>query len=350
MSKQLYKQEFGVCLLLVFFISGCNLGSTDSAKLKQFSYSDWIMGTTFSIKVPRLPENISEEQLKADIMTLLLEIDGQMSTYKKDSELSRINTNISADAIALSRPLFTVIREAQRLSELSSGAFDITVGKLVNLWGFGPDQRITAPPSDQLIELALEKTGHVLFVLDEKNLTITKLNPNIYLDLSALAKGYAVDRVTELLESKLIDNYMVEIGGELSLKGHNSKNRKWQIAIEKPTAEAREIQTIIVISDTAIASSGNYRNFFEQDGQRYSHTIDPRTGRPITHKLVAVTVLSESTMTADGLATAFMVLGADKALALAEQEKMQVLFYIKSDNGFIEQSSTAYQNSLEGNL
>lgn len=345
MNYQFRKQGARLCLFLVLLLTGCD-STQQPAHQNQFSYSDWIMGTTFNIKIPKLPKGVDDEQLKVEIMSLLVEIDSQMSTYKQDSELSKINASTTTDKIVISAALFKVLTEAQRISMLSAGAFDITVGPLVNLWGFGPDKTVTEPPSEQLIEQALEKIGNDCFLLDQTTQSIEKLNSEIYLDLSALAKGYAVDQVAALLESKQVSDFLVEIGGELNLKGHNGDNQAWRIAVEKPDAESRTIQSVISATDIAIASSGDYRNFFEQDGQRYSHTIDPRTGWPITHKLVSVTVLSQSTMTADALATAFMVLGAEQGLALAEQEKMAVLFYLKSDNGFIEKSSTAYQNYL----
>ena len=342
----LRKQGLRGYLLLVIVLTSCD-SAQQSAKHNQFSYSDWIMGTTFNIKAPELPGCVDGEQLKAEIMSLLVEIDGQMSTYKYDSELSKINTNTTTDKIVVSTALFKVLTEAQRIGALSGGAFDITVGPLVNLWGFGPDKTVTEAPSAQLIEQALEKTGNDSLLLDKASQSIEKLKPKIYLDLSALAKGYAVDQVAALLESKQVSDFLVEIGGELKLKGHNRDKKAWRIAVEKPDAESRTIQAVLSATDIAIASSGDYRNFFEQDGQRYSHTIDPRTGWPISHNLVSVTVLNKSTMTADALATAFMVLGAKRGLALAEQKKIAVLFYVKSDNGFIEKSSTAYQKIIQ---
>ena len=341
MAYQYRKPVVG--LLLAVLLTACN-SEQQSAKQNQLSYSDSIMGTMFNIKIPELPKDVNHEQLKAEIMSLLVEIDGQMSTYKQDSELSKINANTTRDKIVVSAALFEVLTEAQRISALSAGAFDITVGPLVNLWGFGSDKTLSKPPSEQLIKQALQKTGYDSFLLDQTDLAIKKLKPEIYLDLSALAKGYAVDQVAKLLESKQVSDFLVEIGGELNLKGHNSDKKAWRIAVEKPTADSRSIQTVIAVTDIAIASSGDYRNFFEQDGRRYSHTINPRTGWPISHNLISVTVLSNSTMTADALATAFMVLGAEQGLALAEQEKIAALFFLKSDNGLIEKSSTAYQN------
>lgn len=343
---QFNKRGVGLSLLLVFLLSACD-SAPQTTKQSQFSYSDWIMGTTFNIKIPELPNEVDGEQLKVEIMSLLVEIDGKMSTYKKDSELSILNANPATEKTAVSASLYKVLHEAQRISELSGGAFDITIGKLVNLWGFGPDKAITEPPSEQVIDQALQKAGYANLILDRETLSIEKRNSQIYIDLSALAKGYAVDQIAEHLENKLITDFLVEIGGELKLKGHNKDNKAWRIAIEKPIADSRDIQTVIEVTDIAIASSGDYRNFFEQNDKRYSHTIDPRTGRSITHNLVSVTVLDDSTMTADAMATTFMVLGAKKGLVLAEREKISAIFYVKSDNGFIEYSSSKYKKFLK---
>jgi len=272
----------------------------------------------------------------------LAEVNQQMSTYIKDSELSLINSTLATSAQFISLDLFTVIETAQEVSQLSGGAFDITVGPLVNLWGFGPDKMQHQAPEAEDIQSALGKTGYDKIVLSTRLLTLKKLLPGISIDLSALAKGYAVDEVANILEQQGIANYMVEIGGELHLKGKNLQDKNWRIAVEKPNIEKRELQRVLEITNIAMATSGDYRNFFEQDGKRFSHTIDPRTGYPITHKLASVTVLSDTTMKADAWATALMVLGPEEGYKVAEEQKLTVLFIIKTEQGFVEQATPLF--------
>lgn len=333
-------------LLLFLLVTACDL-TQQSAKKNQFSYSGNIMGTTFTVKIPKLPDEIDGKLLKMEIMALLLAVDGSMSTYNQDSELTKINANNTTEKIPISTSLFAVLAEAQRVGTLSNGAFDVSVGTLINLWGFGPDKATTELPSDLFIKQTLQATSYDNYLLDQSSRTIKKLKPNLNLDLSGLAKGYAVDQVAALLESKKLADFLVEIGGELKLKGRNGNNEFWKIAIEKPIATRRDVQSIIKVTDIAIASSGDYRNFFAQEGRRYSHIIDPKTGRPVNHNLVSVTVLNNRAMTADALATAFMVLGVKRGLILADKEKIAVLFFVKAGNDFFEQSSNSYQDYFE---
>jgi thiamine biosynthesis lipoprotein len=337
--KKLLNSPIIFFFLLIVLISGCN---TKTQVPYPFVFAGETEGTTFHIKASKLPANLTADQLQSQIRVLLDKIDGTMSTYKKDSELSRFNQNPSTNWQPVSAELFTVIQEAQKISEFSGGAFDITVGGLVNIWGFGPDPaKFTAPP-DALIKEKLSKIGYKHLSLQDKPLAIKKAVPDLYVDLSAIAKGYAVDRVGLLLEQVGIMDYMVEIGGEVRVKGKNIENQPWQIAIEKPTANKIMVQRVIPLTNIGMATSGDYRNFFEVDGVRFSHTIDPRTGRPISHKLASISVLAATTMEADAMATALNVLGPDEGYKLAEQHKIPALFIIKSADGFEEKSTTAF--------
>jgi thiamine biosynthesis lipoprotein len=218
------------------------------------------------------------------------------------------------------------------------------VGKLVNLWGFGVEPMNFTVPDTGLLQQTLAATGYQHLSINPSTAEIKKAIPQLYLDLSAIAKGYAVDQVALLLEKQGIQDYMVEIGGEIRLKGKNISGNGWNIAIEKPTSAQRMIQKIVSISNTAMATSGDYRNFFESNGIRYSHTLDPRTGRPIHHQLASVTILSDTAMTADGLATAMMVLGENEGYQLAQQHAIAALFIIKTADGFVEKSTSAFRN------
>ncbi|NOQ35157.1 MAG: FAD:protein FMN transferase ApbE [Methylococcaceae bacterium] len=340
MLKPFNKKVAGLCLLLIFLLSACD-NQAPQAKYP-FVYSDGIMGTSFTIKASHLPETVKHELLKTQIKSLLDGLNAELSTYESQSALSLFNQNQSVDWESVPSALLTVLTESQRISQLSAGAFDITVGKLVNLWGFGVDPMNFTAPEETILNEALVNTGYQHLVIDAETSKIKKDLPELYLDLSAIAKGYAVDKVALFLEEQGINDYMVEIGGEVRLKGKNINQGAWRIAIEKPTPEKRMIQKVVPLSNISMATSGDYRNFFESKGIRYSHTIDPRTGRPITHKLASVTILSDTAMTADALATAMMVLGEEQGYQLAEKQQIAALFIIKTADGFEEKSTAAF--------
>lgn len=287
------------------------------------------MGTTYHVKVSSTLSLAENDALQTQIDELLLSVNQVFSTYKASSEVSELN-RYRGTAPQVSSPEFTrLLAEAMRISDLTQGAYDITVGPLVNLWGFGPDFKVDNVPSDTAISQALGKIGYKKLVLDSNNNQVMKLDASIYLDFSSIAKGYGVDKVAELIESKGHTNYMVEIGGEMRVRGKNPDGNKWRIAVEKPDSTARSIYKVINVTDTAIATSGGYRNYFEKDGVKFSHTINPLTGWPVQHQLASVTVLDKSSMTADAWATAFMVLGSKKGYDLALDNDLAVLFLVQ---------------------
>jgi FAD:protein FMN transferase len=270
------------------------------------------MGTDYSIKITDLPFPIDPINLQLEIDRLLESVNGLISIYRNDSELSRFNRNPSTDWVEVSSELITVIEEAQRISELSSGAFDVTVAPLVKLWGFGPDSPAPqVPPADQ-IQAAREKVGYRQIHTRRSPSALKKDRPDLSIDLSAIGEGYGVDRLAGFLEALEIHDYLVDTGGEHRVKGHSPGATSWRIGIERPGPGDRGLQRVIELESGAVATSGNYRHYFEQDGQRYSHLIDPHTGWPITHRLVSVTVIGQTAMRADALATALMVLGPEQ--------------------------------------
>ncbi|MBR9874402.1 MAG: FAD:protein FMN transferase [Vibrionaceae bacterium] len=299
------------------------------------------MGTTYNIKYIAAEGIPAAAELQKEVDRLLEEVNDQMSTYRKDSELSRFNQYTDSDAFEVSPQTATVVKEAIRLNKLTMGALDVTVGPLVNLWGFGPEARPDVVPSDE--ELAARKANTGIHHLTVDGNKLSKDIPHLYVDLSTIAKGWGVDVIANYLQSEGVDNYMVEVGGEMRLKGVNREGVPWRIAIEKPTADERSIQEIIEPGDMAIATSGDYRNYFESDGVRYSHIINPQTGKPINHKVVSVTVLDKSSMTADGLATGLMVLGEDKGMAIANENNIPAFMIVKTDDGFKELASETYK-------
>ncbi|WP_233520567.1 FAD:protein FMN transferase [Flocculibacter collagenilyticus] len=301
------------------------------------------MGTTYSVKLYIPEEQLKSMNLYSDVDQALEKVNQQMSTYLASSEVSKFNAANEGDVVAFSKQTANVIAESIELGNLTSGALDITIEPLVNLWGFGPEGRIISAPSAQDVIEVKSQLGLDKLVLEGN--TITKPNAQLTLNLNAIAKGYGVDVVAELLESKGITNYLVEVGGEMRISG-KKPNGNWQIAIEKPTANERAIQRVIATGTMGIATSGDYRSYFEDNGVRYSHLIDPNTGKPINHNLVSVTVLHPSCMIADGLATAINVMGPEKGLQLAEQENIPILMVLKTADGFEERTSNAFKPYL----
>ncbi len=297
------------------------------------------MGTQYNIKIVDAPADLNTALIKTEIESILDHVNRQMSTYRTDSELTRLNDNITTDWIDASTELLDVIEAAFHVSRLTKGAFDVTVGPLVNLWGFGPGERGDDPPSNREIREVLSRVGYEKVSIRRSPPAIRKSQANVYIDLSAIAKGYAVDRVAEYLASQRLVNFMVEIGGDLRVNGHNVNDVPWTIAIEKPGAEGREVQRVVHITDQAMATSGDYRNYFEHNGQRFSHTINPINGIPVSHNLASVTVLSATAMDADAMATALMVLGPKTGYELAQSRKLGAYFVVRTDNGFVEKST-----------
>ena len=298
------------------------------------------MGTTYSIKIKTADAAVNKEKIRADIEKILLEINQKMSTYIVDSELSVINFSNSLDSNLISDDLFKVISHANTISKTTNGAFDITVGPLVNLWGFGPNKSENKIQSNEANELIKKNIGYKKIYLNKETTSIKKLHPDLYVDLSGIAKGFAVDKIALYLNSYNLENYLVEIGGELIAKGTNEDNEVWQIGIENPN---NNLVKIIGLKDIAMATSGDYRNYFEKNGVRYSHTINPNTGKPIKHKLASVTVLDKTAMNADALATAFMVLGPAKTIELANELKIGVYLIIKNDENFYEEYNEYFE-------
>jgi thiamine biosynthesis lipoprotein len=301
------------------------------------------MGTTYHVKYRPNQNTLALKTLQIEVDALLAEINHTMSTYDPESELSRLNRLHTTDWVPASTPLRDVLKAALEIGAQSEGAFDITVGPLVNLWGFGPEVHPDRIPRESDIAAARARSGLDKVTLSESQQAIRKHHPDVFLDLSGIAKGYGVDRVAELMTARGIEHYMVEIGGEIRVRGFREHETPWRIAIEKPLSGERSVQTMLALSDIALATSGNYRNFFEIAGRRYSHTIDPTTGWPVDNHLVSVTVLAETSMRADAWATAFQVLGPERGMAIAERLSLPVLFVIERDGQFEERVCCAFQ-------
>ncbi len=304
------------------------------------------MGTSYSIKIVPKGNELDKNTVHTNIENILVGINQAMSTYIDDSELSLFNQSRITDWQVLSADLYRVIEHGNQISSISDGAFDITVGPLVNLWGFGPDPYNRNIPSDSIIQSIKQHIGFEKLAFDKASHRISKLDPLVTIDLSGIAKGFAVDKIAQYLNELGITDYLVEIGGELVGKGTNAKQQAWQIGIEQANPLKRSVQRIVSLDNFAMATSGDYRNYFEKDGIRYSHTIDPVTGKPISHTLAAVTVLHRSAMHADALATAFMVSGPEKSLALANEIGVALYMIIKTNTGFEERYNEQFKPYL----
>lgn len=303
------------------------------------------MGTTYTIKIADPGAEARATETAQVIGVLLQQVNNIFSTYREDSELSRFNNNDGSAPFSLSDDLRRVFEISLEVSRQTRGAFDITVGPLVNAWGFGPDNPTHPPTGDEIAALR-ERIGYEKLTLE--NGALSKARPDVYCDLSAVAKGYGVDCVAHKLDELGIANYMVEIGGEVRTRGTHTAGTPWQIAIEKPVTGQRTVERVVPLSDLSMATSGDYRNFFESNGRRYSHTIDPRTGQPIEHRLASVSVLHAECAWADAYATALNVLGPDDGYALAQRLGLQALFIVRNDDGSFSEKATPTFPSLLG--
>ncbi|GLX79621.1 thiamin biosynthesis lipoprotein ApbE [Thalassotalea insulae] len=336
-------------LFIALLLTGC-FPSNDLEK-REILLQGITMGTVaYHIKYVADPKgSVDIDKQSVDmhqgVEAILKQLNQDMSTWIPDSELSKFNSATTLEPVEISEGLRRVVAESIRLGHLSGGKLDVTVGPLVNLWGFGPESRPEKQPTDEEITQAKARVGIDHLTLVENKMS--KAIPELYVDLSTIAKGYAVDLVAEYLEQQGFNDYLVEIGGELRAKGFKHTGELWVVAIEKPISEERAVQQYIVPKDNAVATSGDYRKYFEENGQRFSHIIDPHTGKPIDHKLVSATVIHPSSMTADGLSTALMLMGEQKALAFAEQNELAAYLIIKTDDGFIEQSTVKFMQYLK---
>lgn len=278
-----------------------------------------VFGTVYKITYQH------QDDLHQAIKEALLEVDNSLSPYNKHSIISHINHNVDT---ALNEHFTHVFNLAQKISSETEGAFDITVAPLVNAWGFGFKHSIDI--DSMTIDSLQQIVGYQKIKLE--NNRIIKQNEQVMLDCSAIAKGYGVDIVAQTLDKKGVKHYMVDIGGEVVVKGKNPRMKTWRIGINKPIEDSlsvnQELQTILEVSNVGMATSGNYRKFYYKNGKRYAHTIDPRLGYPVQHNILSATVLAKDCTTADAYATAFMVMGLEKSKAFCEEHPELNAYFI----------------------
>ena len=332
--------------MISLLLSGCNwqTGAGLESKTPDGSAATEViegptMGTHFTVKIANSPSAAATKDAAERIVKLLDTIDSMMSTYKPDSELSRFNQLQSTEPFKVSPEMIEVFQLAREVSDATDGAFDITVGPIVNAWGFGPEKH-DQPPTDADIAALMPRVGYKMIEIDPAGSTLRKTRPDIYCDLSGIAQGYAGDKIAEMLDGMNIANYMIDISGEMRTRGVNDRGQPWRIAIERPDAPERTPQLVVPLTNISLATSGDYRNYREIDGKRFSHEIDPKTGRPIQHGLASASIVTDKCALADAYATALMVLGPEKGYALAVEKGFPAYFLVRNATGGFDELQT----------
>jgi thiamine biosynthesis lipoprotein len=302
------------------------------AKAEPLVISGPTMGTSYHVKVVGASAS-DEPSLRAEIESALTDIDRRLSTYRQDSEISRFNRAPAGQWIPVSPATAEIVAAAKQFAVDSNGALDVTVGPLVRLWHFGPDALTAAkstddlvPPTDVEIDKARAQIGHEKLDVRLDPPALRKQVAGLEIDLSSIGEGHAIDRIVKILSQRSYQDYLVELGGEVRVLGHNPNGRPWRVAVQRPSDDSNRTSAFLELQNAAVATSGDYRRYFEFDGQRYSHIIDPRTSRPIAHNLAAVTVAADTALEADVWDTALLVLGPERGYRFAVERKLAALF------------------------
>jgi thiamine biosynthesis lipoprotein len=304
------------------------------------------MGGTFSVKIVTPKDELETPSLQSvdrALRSTLDRLEGLMSTWDRDSELSRFNRSTSLEPFAVSSETFDVFKWSVEVGALTGGALDVTIGPLVDAWGFGPSGPRNGAPTDEEIARLREATGPDRIALDPVAQTVRRTRPNVRCDLSSVVPGYAADRLSSELTERGFTDFLIDVGGEVRARGRNETGRPWQVAIERPELHGEAIERLVSISDLAITTAGDYRKYREVDGRRVAHILDPRTGRPLTHRLASVTVIDELAVRADAFDTALMVLGTEDGLALANRLNLAALFIERNGQGFTERATSRFE-------
>ncbi|MFP8563878.1 FAD:protein FMN transferase ApbE [Klebsiella sp. 1SOBk5mer] len=336
----------GACVLF----SGCDSATTPATPASTATVLDGkTMGTFWRVSVIGVDE-AKAQALRAKVQAQLDAEDRLLSTWKNDSALMRFNHAADTRPWPVSEAMADIVTLSLRIGAKTDGAMDITVGPLVNLWGFGPDKQPVATPDAQAIAAAKARTGlqHLQVINQSGRQFLQKDIPDLFVDLSTVGEGYAADHLARLMEQEGISRYLVSVGGALVSRGMNGEGKPWRVAIQKPTDRENAVQAIVDINGHGISTSGSYRNYYELDGKRISHVIDPQTGQPITHKLVSVTVIAPTALEADGWDTGLMVLGPEKAQQVVREQGLAVYMIVKEGEGFKTWMSPQFRTFLVG--
>lgn len=307
------------------------------------------MGTTYQVKIVDAADT-DETSLRGEIEHALDDVDQRLSTYRQDSEISRFNRASSSEWFAVSPATAAIVVDAEKFHRVTDGALDITVGPLVRLWHFGPEAisqtsslADIAPPDEVTLQAARAVVGQSRLEVRTEPPALRKQVAGLEIDLSSIGEGYAIDRIASLLASRGYEDFLVELGGEVRASGHGPGGKPWRIAVQRPDASQLQAQAFLELSNAAVATSGDYHRYFEHHGRRYSHIIDPATGRPIEHPLAAVTVAADDALTADAWDTALLVLGPERGYQTAVERKVAALLISRDGERFVARETPAWK-------
>ena len=331
--------------LIIFLIISTLILSCSEDKKYNIELKGNTMGTYYLISLVDVPKNLSKKEIEIEIKNTLLEANKILSNWDKSSEISKLNNNKTIKPIQISNELFDVVSEANSINTKSNGYFDITLDPLIELWGFGYSKSkiIDRVPSKGKIRDTLTLVNQNLLLEINSNNQLIKKNKNVRLNLSAIGKGYGIDLIGKKLDYLNINNYIIDIGGDIFAKGHNKNNKDWVVGIENPKLNEKLIKEIVNISNKGVATSGEYKNYFSKDGTKYSHIINPKNGMPITHSTKSVTVVDKNAMSADGWATALIAMGSKVGLKVAEKEKIAVMFIDQVEDKLLKIKSSEFK-------
>lgn len=335
-------------LAIAMTVVGCDEPEQPTQSVSSTVLEGKTMGTSWRVSVVGLDDS-RRQALQEKIQARLDADDQLLSTWKSDSALMRFNQTPTTAPWPVSEEMADIVTQSLRIGEKTAGAMDITVGPLVNLWGFGPEQQPVKTPTQAQIDSARARTGlqHLTVINTASRQYLQKDLPDLFVDLSTVGEGYAADHLARLMEQEGLPRYLVSVGGALVSRGMNSGGQPWRVAIQKPTDRENAVQAIVDINGHGISTSGSYRNYYELDGKRISHVIDPQTGRPITHNLVSVTVIAPTALEADGWDTGLMVLGREKAQQVVREQGLAVYMISKEGDSFTTWMSPQFAGFLQ---
>jgi len=335
------------CRLRLFLLICYALISACARAPQELVLSGPTMGTTYTVKVVGTPSTVDEAAVRTALYSVLESIDADMSTYRPDSAISRFNASRSIDWFEVPAALAHVVAAAREVSVRSGGAFDITIAPLIEAWGFGPSGEPLALPTEQELAALRERSGYELLEVRLERPALRKRHPELTIDVNGIAPGYAVDLIAERFAALGLKSFMIDIGGEVLARGRNALGTAWQIAVERPVDEEPQRPfAILQLEAASVTTSGEYRHYFERDGKRFSHTIDPRVGRPI-ESYGSVCVVGPTTLMVDAWATALNVLGPEEGLALAEKEGLAAMYIVADGEGLHARTSSEFRRAVK---